>query len=470
MHKTGSTSIQESLRGFQNDKFYYADLGDSNHSIPIYCLFSQKPEKHHALRGLSKEQIEKRKITIREKLIKSINDAGNRILIISGEDISLLSEEELRNFKSFLVSNINENIKITGYIRNPYEFISSAFQQILKARFITLDELDKVYPNYKNRFEKFFKVFGGERVILKKYDPARFPDNDVVLDFCNTFGIEISKDRIKRVNESFPKEIVSLLYIFRKYKNNVSLKPPQIQFLGESLKNLFQGLKLTKFRINSSLIKQIVDKNLEDVRWIEERLGESLLDETIEKIEGIKSEEDIMELRKDLIERLTMYIDYFEPNINYKPEEIADIVLRYFKKITENTFENIHKIYSLEKKNVIFVPDYEIKIHYNLIKEIEFIKLDTLHIDLLNNGNLIIGGLILLKKDVDGIYKLIAKINNEEQEVKWGLPSPMLAAKYPDNPKAREARFQLVGLSTLIENIEIRLNESKIIEIELFKK
>ncbi|MEM4740166.1 MAG: hypothetical protein QXS63_03715 [Zestosphaera sp.] len=335
MHKTGSTSIQESLRGFQNDKFYYADLGDSNHSIPIYCLFSQNPEQHHALRELSKAQIEKRKITIREKLIKSINNVGNRILIISGEDISLLSEEELRKFKSFLVSNINENIKIIGYIRNPFEFISSAFQEILKAHFITLDELDKVYPNYKNLFEKFFKVFGEESVILKKYDPARFTDNDVVLDFCNTFGIEISKDRIKRVNESFPKEIVSLIYILRKYKKNILLEPPQIQFLGESLKNLFQDLRLTKFRIDSSLIKPIIDKNFEDIKWMEERLGDSLLNKNDKEIEGIKSEKDLMEYRKDLIERLMLYIEDLEPKIYYKPEEIADIIIKYFKKITE---------------------------------------------------------------------------------------------------------------------------------------
>ncbi len=47
IHKTGSTSIQESLQGFYNDIFYYANLGPSNHSEPIYCLFSENPKRHH---------------------------------------------------------------------------------------------------------------------------------------------------------------------------------------------------------------------------------------------------------------------------------------------------------------------------------------------------------------------------------------------------------------------------------------
>ena len=41
MHKTGSSSIQFSLNGFENESIRYAKLGFENHSVPIYTAFSE---------------------------------------------------------------------------------------------------------------------------------------------------------------------------------------------------------------------------------------------------------------------------------------------------------------------------------------------------------------------------------------------------------------------------------------------
>ncbi len=66
-----------------------------------------------------------------------------------------------------------------------------------------------------------------------------------------------------------------------------------------------------------------------------------------------------------------------------------------------------------------------------------------LQVDLLKEGRLNIGGLVLLKKEIEGEYKLIVRDGEGEKEAKWGLPSPWLASQYPDNPKAKNARFQI---------------------------
>lgn len=54
-------------------------------------------------------------------------------------------------------------------------------------------------------------------------------------------------------------------------------------------------------------------------------------------------------------------------------------------------------------KDVISLLDFKVEIKYNQIQEIKFIKIDKLYYDLLNYGNLTIGGLLLLKKDVEVI-------------------------------------------------------------------
>ncbi len=198
------------------------------------------------LKDLTLEEVNTKKEEIRQKLIKSIEEAENRILLISGEDIRHLSKSELLKLKNFLNSYGYTDIKIFGYIRKPHEFISSSFQEILKARFISLSDLEECYPNYKT-LEKFFEVFGEENIKLKIFQPSNFPQGDVVKDFCQTLGIDLPEERIKRLNESFPKEIVSLIYILRKYKNTNNIKPLQLQKLGLYLRNILKDLELTKF-------------------------------------------------------------------------------------------------------------------------------------------------------------------------------------------------------------------------------
>ncbi len=38
-HKTGSTSIQSALKRFDNGKIAYANLGNANHSAPLFTAF-----------------------------------------------------------------------------------------------------------------------------------------------------------------------------------------------------------------------------------------------------------------------------------------------------------------------------------------------------------------------------------------------------------------------------------------------
>lgn len=78
------------------------------------------------------------------------------------------------------------------------------------------------------------------------------------------------------------------------------------------------------------------------------------------------------------------------------------------------------------------------------VKEfVEFANLDQLYIDVLNDGKLIFGGLVVIKKEFDqSEFKLVIKDAEGEKEVQWFLPSPGYAKNSPDNPNAKKARYR----------------------------
>lgn len=47
MHKTGSSSIQLALAGFDDGNTTCPDLGYENHSIPFYTAYSENHQKYH---------------------------------------------------------------------------------------------------------------------------------------------------------------------------------------------------------------------------------------------------------------------------------------------------------------------------------------------------------------------------------------------------------------------------------------
>lgn len=204
-------------------------------------------------------------------------------------------------------------------LREPFGYISSGFQEILKNKPISLNQLWKIYPFYKKTFLKFYKIFGEENIILKKFAPERFPDGCVVKDFCQTLGISISKHRVIRANISWPKEVVSFIYILRKFEKNINIHPWQIQFLVELLfEEILKDVNLNPFKLSKKLIKPIVEKNRDDIRWIEGKLGEPLIEESLLEDEEedyiIKSEEDLLNIPPEVVEKLRDYTNYPDNN------------------------------------------------------------------------------------------------------------------------------------------------------------
>ena len=63
LHKTGSTSIQKALYGYQDVSTRYACFAEANHSLPMFTIFSKNPKSHRLYKdwAISEKQVEKKK-------------------------------------------------------------------------------------------------------------------------------------------------------------------------------------------------------------------------------------------------------------------------------------------------------------------------------------------------------------------------------------------------------------------------
>ena len=290
MHKTGSTSIQQSLVKFSDDRFLYGGFGElGNHSLTIYTLFSSNPERHHLHRN-APDRVAAYKAAALKNLQRSIATTRGRTLLLSGEDISALPEGDLKKLRNYMEKRF-ENLTVIAYVRPPGGFISSSFQQRVQGGGMNVFDPQRLYQGYRARFEKFDRVFGRDHVELWKFDPKTFPGGDVVLDFARKLSLTIPPRRIIRTNESLPAQGVAALYSYNKFGEYAGANILD-GAEGAALARLFSG---EKFRLSPDAIRPVLADNRPDIAWMEERLGQSLDESLGEHRENdVRTEHDLL--------------------------------------------------------------------------------------------------------------------------------------------------------------------------------
>jgi hypothetical protein len=297
MHKTGSSSIQHALhRGLDDASFEYADLGPPNHSLQVFSLFSGSPETHHmhGKHGRGKDEIEQFNRATRERLRRHLSDSAARNIIVSGEDITALAEDELRRFQDFLMEYV-EDIDVVGYVRPPRSFMASIFHQSVKAAELQSLDVARLYPDYRGRFAKFDRVFGRDHLQLWRFDAAAFPGGDVVLDFCQRLGIALRPETVPRVNESLSREALSLLFAYRKFGPGYGVGANAVRENTQLIAAL-HSIAGGKTRFAPELTQSVLEANREDVRWMEERLGMALDENQQASADDVRSEADLLNI------------------------------------------------------------------------------------------------------------------------------------------------------------------------------
>jgi hypothetical protein len=333
MHKTGSTSIQKSLRGFSDDFFVYYDdhKGRTNHGGAVIALLGTTGGGQRLKAGKPTRQ-RPRDAQVLRRLDAAFRSLGDRTLVLSGEAMVFLIEDELRELRDYVRAHVKA-VEVVAYVRPPAAYVTSVAQQRSKGirgpeENHTRFEPENLYPRYRLLFEKLDAVFGRENVCLWKFDPASFPDGCVVQDFCTRLGVALPRERVVRVNESISREAVQLLFTYRKLGREFGA----LNITGPQNKRLIDALNAAgraRFRISPDVLRPMLEHNRSDIEWMEQRLGESLHEELQEHQPGdVREEWDLLRPNPDVVAKLrTMLGDAVPAGVNgTTPEEVAMLV------------------------------------------------------------------------------------------------------------------------------------------------
>jgi hypothetical protein len=297
MHKTGTTAIQKSLASLDDSNFLYARIGHSpNHSIPIFALFSGDPNStRHLNRDLSKNgsSHEDYLHMVSRELAESVERANGRTLVMSGENIGSLPPQGVGALNEHLKKYFDE-IQICGYVRPPGSYMTSRFQEMVRNRTQTRLDFADLYRSYRESFAKFDDVFAKENVHLWKYDVKLLQGGDVVQDFARHIGLDFPSAGGVRANESSSKELISVLFQYNRFCNELGLERVGGGKIRSHASEL-EGLGNTKFRFLGDRLRPVLASNASDVAWMEDRLGDSLQEDFPENTgQDVSGEEDLL--------------------------------------------------------------------------------------------------------------------------------------------------------------------------------
>lgn len=321
MHKTGSSSIQQTFSRLKMKDCLYLDLGLANHSCFIATMTLERPENYHAhrLEGRTTAEVKSLKIKNLDIFRAALKNANKRRVIISAEWLSSgqLSSDQLKILKNELHAYCKK-IKVVGYIRPPIGYMESAFQQHLKGgSHINLKKL-KIKPNYRIRFEPIDQAFGVDNVELIPFRSKDLYMEDVVFDFAHRLNIDISKEEAIRSNESLSLEASSFLYLHR----NFIEKPVGYRNFYRDNNRLVEAvakLKARKIKFSSKLVSPLINEQRDDIDWISRRLGVSILDEANSSSFVVSSEADIFQVAAE--QKMNLWELWYEsakPDANVK--------------------------------------------------------------------------------------------------------------------------------------------------------
>jgi len=320
MYKTGTTSIQQSLRNFEDERFVYANYGGHpNHTRALFALLGLDHPESPAPGG---RETAKALARFRQCMAA----ARGRTLVLSGEGIVALPPAPLVRLREILHERFDE-IAVIAAVREPVGFMTSAFQQRVKRQHRDHIQMLK-YRSYRNTFRKFDDVFGRQNVTLWKFDPATYPGGCAVRDFCTRLGIALPESRIVRLNSSISREALGLLFIYRKLGRafgSTTMRGGQNFRLEQALLPIGR----TRVRFHPDALQPVLGKNLEDIEWMEARLGQSLRDELGAPRPGdIRDESDLLVPDPGAVDELLAQLGKAAPrgNRGESPEDVVRLV------------------------------------------------------------------------------------------------------------------------------------------------
>lgn len=329
MHKTGSTSIQRSLTGREGTDFLYCPnpIGVPNHSTFLFSLVDSagQDRRGHARVDTRLNHAAKRvdPTAAEHALALAARSIGPRRLVLSGEGAMLLSASELSALRDKLHAH-GFTPRVYAYVRAPVAYATSVFQQHMKNATAPRFDVGARFCDYRERFEKFDQVFGPDRVVLRKFDPAAFTGGCVVSDFCRWTGIAFDGESV-RANESLNVEVVRLAYVYHRMADAGVVPAADTPTMRRIVRHL-APIDGPRLRFAPSLLRPFLQQRREDIAWIEHRLGASLVEPLgADRPGDIATEADLWSLSPATLASLRAIVGARSPDavLGDTPQEVA---------------------------------------------------------------------------------------------------------------------------------------------------
>jgi len=223
LHKTGTSSIQETLRAnrdrlIERGVLYPRSL-PGNHSNLFYNAFSPTPETYHAnrARGLTREEIATRTARTLDALTREVADSPCGTIVFSGEDACTFRMDAAERAHAFFSTlTPSPTIEILLYTRHPVDYIASAVQENVKGNGLTIARAKQIHMGaaprrYQRIYDVYAGVFGKAAVRFRSFEMARAGKGGLIGDFLGAIGSDAAGIEEVRRNESIAGELVPFL-------------------------------------------------------------------------------------------------------------------------------------------------------------------------------------------------------------------------------------------------------------------
>jgi len=368
-YKTATTSIQKTIYSSRDTlkelDYLYPKCWSDNHTISACSAFrdTKKPiHKFHIKKNRTVEQVHYINHNNKENIMKEVNESTCNNIIISGEGIIDLDQEELEDLKTFIQTELNiSKIIVVVSVRDVVSQATSGLQERAKSGNNNMKAKGK--DIFVEKIARAIDIYGKENLKVYKFEDACQNEFGPVGHFCEQIGIpkeSIEKLNIVKQNESISNKAVDLLQFINKkipLINDGALSKGRSDKDTEALHSIRGG----KFILPTDIQEKLIKESKEDREWLKDTFGIDYDDAKIkEPLVLVYDElyyEDIVSVYPKLsptIQELT------QRYIKNKKNQVEDIVSqdtleklllwirRYHKSTPEHKLQGIVKLFEDE--------------------------------------------------------------------------------------------------------------------------
>lgn len=197
LHKTGTTALQHALftnrdRLRREHAVLYPDIG-ANHSVWLYSLFGSSPHTYppNVKQGMSTPASAAARNEERARRLEELLDqSGAHSLLLSGEDLSLLTGPEVAEFGSWIRRHCR-SVRVAVMLREPVSWFTSLAQHAVKQH-LTLEEAHRHVletRGVRDRVAPWVEEFGAGAVVAGDVSESAAHSRGIVGAFCALAGL-----------------------------------------------------------------------------------------------------------------------------------------------------------------------------------------------------------------------------------------------------------------------------------------